>query len=176
MPRHSRRSVSPLMRKWHGKTTDGLNKHKRYAAVAAIGPRRRGNNSGEHMNIQIIENIVLIFHVLAALAIIGLVLMQQGRGADMGSGFGGGSSNTVFGSSGAGNFLTRTTTTIAIVFFVTSFTLAYFAKERSASVSELGIPQQGLIEAVEVSPEELELPDLPIPEAAEEGEVPKLPE
>ena len=91
------------MRKWRGKTTDGLNKHKRYAAVAAIGPRRRGNNSGEHMDIQIIENIVLIFHVLAALAIIGLVLMQQGRGADMGSGFGGGSSNTVFGSSGAGN-------------------------------------------------------------------------
>ena len=64
------------------------------------------------MDLQILENIVLIFHVLAALGIIGLVLMQQGKGADMGSGFGGGASNTVFGSGGAGNFLTRTTTTI----------------------------------------------------------------
>ncbi|MBJ37871.1 MAG: preprotein translocase subunit SecG [Gammaproteobacteria bacterium] len=118
------------------------------------------------------ENIILIFHVLAALGIIGLVLMQQGKGADMGSGFGGGSSNTVFGSGGAGNFLTRTTTTIAIVFFATSFALAYFAKERSDSVADLGIPQQAQ-EAL-ISSDELELPDLAIPETDEDSEVPQL--
>ena len=128
------------------------------------------------MDTQIIENIVLIFHVLAALGIIGLVLMQQGRGADMGSGFGGGSSNTVFGSSGAGNFLTRTTTIIAIIFFLTSFTLAYFAKERSDSVSELGIPQQvqEVINPADLAPEDLKLPDLPIPEAEDHSEIPEL--
>ena len=124
------------------------------------------------MDPQIIENIILIFHVLAALGIIGLVLMQQGKGADMGSGFGGGSSNTVFGSGGAGNFLTRTTTTIAIVFFATSFALASFAKERSDSVADLGIPQQA--QEAFISSDELELPDLAIPETDEDSEVPQL--
>ena len=124
------------------------------------------------MDVQIIENIILIFHVLAALGIIGLVLIQQGKGADMGSGFGGGASGTVFGSGGAGNFLTRTTTTIAIVFFATSFALAYFAKERSDSVSDLGIPQQAQ-EAI-IPTDELDLPDLPIPETDDDSEVPQL--
>ena len=80
-----------------------------------------------------IETLVLVVHVLAALAVIGLVLIQHGKGADMGSGFGSGASTTVFGSGGAGNFLTRTTTAVAIAFFLTSFGLAYFAKEKSAS-------------------------------------------
>ncbi len=124
------------------------------------------------MDVQIIENIILIFHVLAALGIIGLVLIQQGKGADMGSGFGGGASGTVFGSGGAGNFLTRTTTTIAVVFFATSFALAYFAKERSDSVSDLGIPQQAQ-EAI-IPTDELDLPDLPIPETDDDSEVPQL--
>lgn len=88
-----------------------------------------------------IETLVLVFHVLAALAIIGLVLIQHGKGADMGAGFGSGASTTVFGSGGAGNFLTRMTTVIAIAFFLTSFGLAYFAKERSLLASEVGIPQ-----------------------------------
>ena len=87
-----------------------------------------------------IETLVLTFHVLAALAIIGLVLIQHGKGADMGSGFGGGASSTVFGSGGAGNFLSRLTTGIAIAFFATSFGLAFFAKEKSQAVRELGIP------------------------------------
>lgn len=88
-----------------------------------------------------IETLVLVFHVLAALAIIGLVLIQHGKGADMGAGFGSGASTTVFGSGGAGNFLTRMTTVIAIAFFLTSFGLAYFAKERSLLASDVGIPQ-----------------------------------
>ena len=61
------------------------------------------------MNLDLFESLVLVFHVIAALGIIGLVLIQHGKGADMGSGFGGGASNSVFGSGGAGNFLTRMT-------------------------------------------------------------------
>ena len=86
------------------------------------------------------ETLILIFHVLIALAIIGLILIQHGKGADMGAGFGSGASSTVFGSGGAGNFLTRLTTGIAIVFFFTSFGLAYFAKEKSITDLDLGIP------------------------------------
>lgn len=92
------------------------------------------------METQLIETVVLVVHVLAALSIIGLILLQQGRGADMGSGFGGGASNTVFGSGGSGNFLTRLTTTIAIAFFFTSFGLAYFAKEHAREARGVGIP------------------------------------
>ena len=76
------------------------------------------------MDIQYIETFVLITHVVAAIAIIGLVLYQRGRGAEMGTGFGAGASGTVFGSAGSGNFMTRMTTTVAITFFVTSFGLA----------------------------------------------------
>ena len=93
------------------------------------------------MELEIIETLVLVVHVLAALSIIGLVLLQQGKGADMGSGFGGGASSTVFGSGGAGNFLSRTTTIIAITFFLTSFGLAFFAKERSVAARDRGMPQ-----------------------------------
>jgi len=87
-----------------------------------------------------IETLVLVFHVLAALAVIGLVLIQHGKGADAGAGFGGGASSTVFGSGGAGNFLQRMTTGIAIAFFLTSFGLAFYAKERSQAAKGVGIP------------------------------------
>jgi len=93
------------------------------------------------MDIDLFESLVLVVHVFAAIAIIGLVLIQHGKGADMGSGLGGGASSTVFGSGGAGNFLTRMTTWIAIAFFLTSFGLAYVAKERSLEARDLGIPQ-----------------------------------
>ena len=102
------------------------------------------------METNIVETLVLLAHVLAALAIIGLILLQQGKGADMGSGFGAGASSTVFGSGGAGSFLTRITTIIAIGFFLTSFALAYFAKQKSEEVRTLGIP-----DVVEQVPEEL---------------------
>ena len=69
-------------------------------------------------------SILLVIHVLTAIAIIVLVLMQQGRGADMGAAFGGGS-QTLFGARGSANFLSRVTGLLAAVFFVTSLTLAY---------------------------------------------------
>ena len=122
-----------------------------------------------------IETLVLAFHVLAALAIIGLILIQHGKGADMGSGFGAGASATVFGSGGASSFLTRLTTGIAIAFFLSSFGLAYFAKERSKTINELGIPQ--LTEQVEVADpasEESAISELPEFDEADAAEVPSM--
>jgi preprotein translocase subunit SecG len=77
------------------------------------------------------ETLIVVIHVIAAVAIIALVLLQQGKGADAGAAFGSGASQTVFGSSGSGNFLTRSTTVLAVVFFVTSLTLAIYAKQYS---------------------------------------------
>ena len=76
--------------------------------------------------------VVTIVHVVACLFLIGVVLLQQGKGADMGAVFGG-SSSTIFGSSGAGNFLTRLTTIMAVVFMLTSLTLTYSGARRLGS-------------------------------------------
>jgi preprotein translocase subunit SecG len=111
------------------------------------------------MNLDLFESLVLVVHVIAALGIIGLVLIQHGKGADMGSGFGGGASNTVFGSGGAGNFLTRMTTWIAIAFFLTSFGLAYVARERSTLALTEGMPQIEKVEETAQS-DDLEVPDI----------------
>lgn len=86
------------------------------------------------------ETLVVVVHVVIAIALVGLVLIQQGKGADAGAAFGGGASQTVFGSQGSGSFLTRFTTILAIVFFVTSFSLAVFAKQRAEVAGEAGIP------------------------------------
>ncbi len=87
-----------------------------------------------------LETLVVVVHVVIAVALVGLVLIQQGKGADAGAAFGGGASQTVFGSQGSGSFLTRMTTFLAIVFFVTSFSLAVFAKQRAEVAGEAGIP------------------------------------
>ncbi|HIP75616.1 MAG TPA: preprotein translocase subunit SecG [Psychromonas hadalis] len=67
--------------------------------------------------------ILLVVYLIVAIALIGFVLIQQGKGAGMGASFGSGASNTVFGASGAGNFMTRTTAILAVAFFVLSLTL-----------------------------------------------------
>ncbi len=77
--------------------------------------------------------LVTSVHVLVCLGLIVVVLLQTGKGTDMGAAFGGGSSSTVFGSSGAGNFLTRVTTGMAVVFMLTCLTLGYFAEQRPVS-------------------------------------------
>jgi preprotein translocase subunit SecG len=87
-----------------------------------------------------LETLVVVVHVVIAIALVGLVLIQQGKGADAGAAFGGGASQTVFGSQGSGSFLTRLTTSLAIVFFVTSFSLAVFAKQRAEVAADAGIP------------------------------------
>lgn len=80
------------------------------------------------------ENIVLLVHLLVALAIIGLILMQRGKGAEMGASFGAGASQTLFGASGSGNFFSKMTAIFAFIFFVTSFALAVIAKHSGGSV------------------------------------------
>jgi preprotein translocase subunit SecG len=72
-----------------------------------------------------LHTTTVIFHVLIAAAIVGLVLLQRGKGADAGAGFGAGASGTVFGARGSASFLSRTTATLAALFIVTSLTLAY---------------------------------------------------
>ena len=78
------------------------------------------------------QEIILVIDILSGVGIIGLVLLQQGKGADMGAVFGG-SSSTIFGSGGAGNFLTRLTTIMAVVFMLTSLTLTYSSARRISS-------------------------------------------
>ena len=83
------------------------------------------------------EQIIVVIHVLVALGIVGLVLLQQGKGADMGASFGGGGSQTLFGASGGGSVLTRATAILAATFFVTSFGLAIMAKQKASEVGAI---------------------------------------
>jgi len=87
------------------------------------------------------ETLVWIVHLIVAATLIGLVLMQHGKGADMGAAFGGGSSGSLFGSSGAANFLSRTTAVLATVFFLTSLGLGYFALQNSKPKQSFSLPQ-----------------------------------
>ena len=82
-------------------------------------------------------SLILTVHILVALAIIGLVLMQHGKGADMGAAFGSGASGSLFGASGSANFLSRTTGILAAVFFATSLTLAYVASSKPKTTGSL---------------------------------------
>lgn len=96
------------------------------------------------------EQIILIVHLLVALAIIGLIMLQQGKGADMGASFGAGASQTLFGSSGSANVLTRATSVLVALFFATSFGLALIANQGpSVDVGlDLEIPAAVEVEAV----------------------------
>ncbi len=78
--------------------------------------------------------LITVVHIIVSIGLIIIVLLQTGKGAEMGAVFGG-SSSTIFGSSGAGNFLTRLTTGFAIVFMLTSLTLGYFSEKRTSSSS-----------------------------------------
>ncbi|BFM21765.1 preprotein translocase subunit SecG [Gilvimarinus japonicus] len=114
------------------------------------------------------EKIVLIVHILTALAIIALILMQQGKGASAGASFGAGASQTVFGSEGSGNFFTRATAIFAFVFFCTSFGLAIIAKN-SSSIADDSIPS-----VIESAPAESDVPAAggAVDASADESDVP----
>jgi preprotein translocase subunit SecG len=86
------------------------------------------------------ETLVLVIHVLAALALVGLILLQHGKGADVGAAFGSGASGSLFGASGSANFLSRTTAIIAVVFFVTSLGLTYFSTRRTEHKGVMAAP------------------------------------
>ena len=88
------------------------------------------------------QTLVLVIHVLAALTIAVLVLLQHGKGADMGAAFGSGSAGSLFGSAGASNFLSRTTGVLAAVFFATSLGLTYFSSPSKTSgvIQHIDVP------------------------------------
>ncbi len=93
--------------------------------------------------------LVTTVHILVCLGLIVVVLLQTGKGTDMGAAFGGGASTTVFGGSGAGNFLTRLTTGMAVVFMLTCLTLGYFAEQGPvSSIFETVAPQTRTAPAV----------------------------
>ncbi len=107
------------------------------------------------------KETILIVHVLTAVALVALVLLQHGKGADAGAAFGGGGSQSVFGSSGSGSFLTRLTAALATIFFATSLSLAYFLSPKVLTSSVVDRP------AVEAEKE--------VPAKAEKAGVPKSP-
>ncbi len=82
-------------------------------------------------------NVILTVQILTALGMIGLILIQHGKGADMGAAFGSGSSGSLFGASGSANFLSRTTAVLAAVFFVCTLALAYFGNARPTSTGSV---------------------------------------
>lgn len=92
------------------------------------------------MDMTTLETVLLMLLVLDALALGALVLLQQGRGADAGAAFGAGAANTMFGSTGSASFLVKATVALAIGFFVISFGLAWFAKERAEGLQQEGVP------------------------------------
>ncbi len=114
------------------------------------------------------ETIVIIVHLLVALAIIGLILMQQGKGAEAGASFGGGASQTVFGSQGGSDFFAKATAVLAFVFFATSFSLAIIAKNKTGVNIDSGIP------AIEQIAPESEIPVIEPAQVELESELPAV--
>lgn len=96
--------------------------------------------------LKMLETVVIVVHLLAALALVGLVLVQQGKGADAGASFGAGASATVFGSQGSATFLSRFTAVFAAVFFATSLGLAFFAKDKADMLDQAGLPDPAVLE------------------------------
>ncbi|MCP0912826.1 MULTISPECIES: preprotein translocase subunit SecG [Legionella] len=89
--------------------------------------------------------LVLMVHVVIAIVIIGLVLIQHGKGADIGAAFGSGASNTLFGSQGTGGFLFKLTGGLALTFFVTSLSLSYMVSSQYQKAEQQAIPKQATL-------------------------------
>ncbi len=115
------------------------------------------------------ESIVLVVHVMLAVTVIGLVLIQHGKGADAGAAFGSGASATVFGARGSGSFLTRLTTGAVTLFFATSLTLFYLAAQRP---SEIG----SITDSLPVSEESVVIPAEPEAISSQQEDVPTVEE
>jgi preprotein translocase subunit SecG len=127
-----------------------------------------------------IENLLLIAHLVMAVTLVVLVLLQQGKGAQAGAAFGGGSSGSsqsLFGARGSANFLTRTTAIIATIFFVTTLSLAYLYANRSSNSS---VVTGSVIEQMEETEPESDVPmvpaDAPAEESGTQSDVPVVPE
>lgn len=88
--------------------------------------------------------LILLAHIIIAICLIGLVLIQHGKGADVGASFGSGASGTIFGSQGTGSFLFKLTGGLALAFFITSLTLSYLVSSQYQKADQQAIPQQSL--------------------------------
>ncbi len=130
------------------------------------------------------STVLVVVHVLVSIFLIAVVLLQRGRGAEIGAVFGGGASSTVFGSRGAGNFLTKLTTISAVIFMLTSLSLSYVWTQDSedrlfqdTDLSEVEAPApapaESLFEEIETVPADPAPPEAPAP-AFEEGSLPPL--
>lgn len=121
------------------------------------------------------ESLIIVVHVLAAASITGLVLIQHGKGADMGASFGSGASQTIFGSVGSGNALTKSTTWLAVLFFITSLTLAVMARDQADQAIQDNSLLQNPDAVIQTQPAATEaqtaLPELPV-DAAPAAEAP----
>ena len=95
---------------------------------------------------KMLETVVIVFHLLGALGVVALVLLQQGKGADAGASFGAGASHTVFGGQGTSTFLSKFTAILAACFFITSLGLGYFAKEKAHQLTQEGLPNPAVME------------------------------
>ena len=118
-------------------------------------------------------SIILLVHILSALGIIGLVLVQHGKGADMGAAFGSGASGSLFGATGSANFLSRTTAILAAVFFLTSLSLAYLASNKpktSGSVMQDAVQSQPVSVPV---PGDGEMAGSPVDSGSKAKDIPK---
>ncbi|MBZ2162845.1 preprotein translocase subunit SecG [Alteromonas stellipolaris] len=122
-----------------------------------------------------VYEVLLVAYLIVALLLIGFVLIQQGKGADMGASFGSGGSNTVFGSGGSGNFMTRTTAILAGLFFFISLTLGAMTANRESAEDEwdnLEVP--AAVEAPVQAPADMDVPvmDSPAEDAATTNDIP----
>ncbi|QLF94385.1 preprotein translocase subunit SecG [Pseudomonas sp. ABC1] len=123
-----------------------------------------------------LQTVVIVVHLLVAIGVVALVLLQQGKGADAGASFGAGASGTVFGSQGSTTFLSRFTAILAAVFFVTSLGLAFFASEQADRLSQAGLPDPAALEVPAVAPVAGDVPVLEGGKGAAEQDVPQVDE
>lgn len=107
-----------------------------------------------------LETVVVVFHLLGALGLVVLVLLQQGKGAEAGASFGAGASNTVFGSQGSATFLSKFTAILAASFFITALGLGYFAKEKAHQLTQVGLPDPAVLEVKQQKPATDDVPVL----------------
>ena len=114
------------------------------------------------------DTLILAIHMVISVLLVGLILIQHGKGADagaaaLGGGGGGGASSSLFGSQGSASFLSRTSAILAMLFFISSLTLAYFAgrTDRVESVTEAAVPTMSITEQDTAKPTPADLPELP---------------
>lgn len=161
---HGRRTPHPALRadlshKGRGEKLLPLplwERSRRVRGVAAIGERK--DKIGENM-----YQFIFMIHILAAICIVALVLVQQGKGAAMGAAFGSGASQTVFGSRGSGSFLLKLTIGFVVLFFSTSIALNYIATKATKHEAAVTLPAPHETTTAPVSPSSLpfSVPDMP---------------